>query len=755
MNDDRLTRRRLLELGGCGLLATSLPWLPGCGGGASKSGAPPGGTGFDGTGVPGAGTPGAAVTAAQRVAALDAVAAAIAPAPGAAPRFDSAALATRLKAMPAFQRVGISTSRQNVWALFTDGRPLVVPNNLVPAGPAGGLSALAAEPAPMKQARLPSPPVGAAAAPPDLLPALLTQGQYRQLDMFGPVPPGAAVDAAHLCLDFVSSETLPRLRTLAVGRGFTLPPQQIAQPPDLGFDNGVPGLGGLSGDGVFFITATSAAVGAAGAEENVICVDTAASEASEALYAAELGAGRLVYAVSMRGLGGTAWVPYKCLAITPAFAAASWSFPVESLGILNLTGGSVLSDWAAVLSACGLKNVVTWDQAVSWQHLLAFADDLVQLLLATNDLGGTVVRQGIEPRLRAYGVGETLTYLSGKGLLGSAGAQVAFLQAQRGPEIVNTLVPTISYVNIDEGRAVIELNGQFGDRQGAVAEARYAAAPPTSFAEPLLSRAADGPLPGIETLQGPLWNGDLIQSATEPTALMRGGYIQVINGGRSSNAVQITHWEIPLHVVSTITGGLTVDVTVTLHLRADVRGHRMAPDGARGGANRLMIPLSSTVESRADYVASGEIAQTTVDGVTTTITWSGSGAAVNTLLGAIHVTGSGLLYWDTRRLTPFTVAVTGSAPYDQRTVVTRPAPGGAVELVSDTTGPMTVAVTAAVASDGSFLELRFGPDWSLLAGSALLLDEPVTLLGSRVRTTTLSWPAVTPDFPPALTVGGV
>jgi hypothetical protein len=75
--------------------------------------------------------------------------------------------------------------------------------------------------------------------------------------------------------------------------------------------------------------------------------------------------------------------------------------------------------------------------------------------------------------------------------------------------------------------------------------------------------------------------------------------------------------------------------------------------------------------------------------------------------------------------------------------------------VSDTTGPLTVAVTAAVASDGSFLELRFGPDWSLLAGSVLLLDEPVTLLGSRVRTTTLSWPAVTPDFPPALTVGGV
>ena len=51
-------------------------------------------------------------------------------------------------------------------------------------------------------------------------------------------------------------------------------------------------------------------------------------------------------------------------------------------------------------------------------------------------------------------------------------------------------------MNIDENLAVIELTGQFGARQGALSEARYSLAPPGAFAEPLLSRAADGPSPG-------------------------------------------------------------------------------------------------------------------------------------------------------------------------------------------------------------------------------------------------------------------
>ena len=745
MNANRITRRRLLMLGGYGMVATSLPWLAACGGGGAAPGGGPGATGFEGNGAPAAGTAGTAVSGAQRMAALDAVAAAIAPGIAAEVRFDGVALAKRLQAMTAFQRVGIDGTRQNVWALFTDGRPLVVPNNLVPAGAALG-SMVAASPG-LQRSIVEAPRAATAAGSQDLLPALLTQGQYRQLDMFGQVPVSSAPDAAHLCLDFVSQDILPRLRTLAVGRGFVLPASQQAQPPDQGFDNGVDGLMSLSGDGVFFITACGAGVGADAARKSVICVDTPASEANEVKYQAELGAGLLAYAVAMRGIGGQ-WAPYKCLAITPAFAAANWSFPVESVGILNLSGGSVLADWAAVLSGCGLKNVFSWGQPVSWRRMLAFADDLLQLLLATNDMDGTAVKQVIEPRLRCYGVGESIGYLSRRHLTDDAGGadQAAYLQPASSLELVNTLLPTIDYVNIDENLAVIELTGQFGHRQGAVAEARYSSAPPAAFSEPLLSRAADGPLGGIDVLVNPQWQGDLIKSDTEPQALMRGGYIQVFNGGRWSNAVQVTHWEIPMHVVATITGGLTLDVTVTIHLRADVRGHRMAPDGRRGN-NRLYVGTSSTVESRADYLASGEIAQT-VSSDTTTITWSGGGSVANTL-GALQVTLGGMLDMLTQRMM-FTLGVVGGATHDQRTVVNR-----GLEILSDTTVQKTVDVAAAVTSAGTPMELVFGADWVLQAGNLELMVEPVTLLGSRTRTTVLSWPAVTPQFPPQATLGGV
>jgi hypothetical protein len=187
---------------------------------------------------------------------------------------------------------------------------------------------------------------------------------------------------------------------------------------------------------------------------------------------------------------------------------------------------------------------------------------------------------------------------------------------------------------------------------------------------------------------------------------------------------------------------------VTLHLRADVRGHRMAPDGPPGGADRRLLELLSTVESRADYAATGELART-VDGVVTTVTWSGGGAVDNTL-GATRVVGSGLLDWASRRLGTFSLGVFGGPPHDQRTVVTR-----GIETLSDVTEQKAVGVTAVLASSGALIALVFGDGWAIQPGSVELLSEPVELLGPRTRTTVLGWPAMTPQFAPEATVGGV
>ena len=156
----QLNRRRLLALTGSSMVLVS---LSGCGGGEDAAAAPAtagpdptptppppappppppppptGASDFDGNGAAAAGSAGTPVSAAQRVAALDAVTAAmssLASTAGGGPQRDAVALARQLQLMPAFHRVGISTRMGNVWARFTDGR------SLVPGGRSGAQSFL-------------------------------------------------------------------------------------------------------------------------------------------------------------------------------------------------------------------------------------------------------------------------------------------------------------------------------------------------------------------------------------------------------------------------------------------------------------------------------------------------------------------------------------------------------------------------------------------------------------------------------------
>jgi len=701
MDSNRINRRRLLVLSGSSMVWVS---LSGCGGGSdaapspadtagpapspsptpappSVPAPPPSASAFEGNGVAGAGSAGTPVAAAQRVAALDKVTAAmsaLASANTGGPQFDAVALAQQLVSMPAFHRVGVSMRMANVWARFTDGRSLVVVNNLQPGPNAAGATPSAhAGP----RARALNVRAAGLSDGPDL-PALLVQTQYRQLDMLGAVPRSRAVEAVHLCQDGVDGSTLPSLCLMAMGRGLTLPPSQRSVPPD----NSVEGLRDVSGDGVFFITACAAEVASFEAPTSVICTATPHNDANEARYAAELGSGALAYAISWRG-AGTSWQPFKCLAITPTFPAlAGWSFPTEYIGILNLTGGSVLAEWGSALRAAGLRNLFTWDKPVPWQRMLAFADDLLQIELGTNNFDGRAVRQQTPPRLRGYGVGATVEYLLNRRLADDAGGkgQAVYLPEPDPAGYASVLLPTIDYATINEDSIYIELVGQFGREQGLLKapEVRVGSSP-AAPPEPLLARA-DGLLAGEKAGLGVGWRGDGIQANLHRNQLARGGYAQVINGDRRSNAVQITFWEIPITVTSTITSELTLKMTVTLTLRADVRGYRLQPDGDRWSGSPMRY-LGTSADSRAVFTASGEIAQT-VGRDTTTISWSGSGSVAGVVLR------------------------------------THPAVDGA--------------------------RVRLRRPLGLLAGSYANASEPVTLLGERTRTTTLSWGALPASYSP-------
>jgi hypothetical protein len=674
------------------------------------------------------------------VAALDSVAAAMSALAGSAaggPRLDAVALAQQLQQMPAFHRVGISTRMGNVWARFTDGRSLVLVNNLQPEANASG----AAAPAPAAaRARALGARQRRLSGGTDL-PALLVQAQYRQLDMLGAVPTSAAVEAAHLCQDWVDANTLPQLRQLALGRGFTLPEVQRSVPPDEGHDNGIEGLRQVHDDGVFFITACAAEVGGTEAPTSVICTATAHTEANEARYAAELGSGALVYAVGWRG-NGNGWQSQACLAMTPRFPTlANWRFPTECIGILNLSGGSVLAEWSNALSGAGLRNLFTWDKPVPWQRMLAFADDLLQIELGSNNFDGRAVRQQTPPRLRAYGVGATVEYLMDRGLANDAGGrgQAVYLPETAPQGFANVLVPTIDYASFRENEPILELVGQFGRAQGVFKTPAIRIAGTAQAAGSGRLARTDGLMQGGDTTSSPAWQGDLLQAPLRPSDLARGGYVQVVNGDRWSNLLQITFWEIPITVISTITGGLTLQITLTLTVRADVRGYRLKPDGERWAGGPMRV-LTSSANSRASFTASGEISRTEGRD-TTTLTWSGEGG-VSSAPGDLRVSGSGLLNWTARRWSPI-VTVNGGGSHTQRTRVTRvdPDPAIGTVTVSDVTETLPVSFFAPTLPVPP-LELVFDERWNLLAGTYDNSSEPISLLGPRTRTTRLSWPQV-------------
>ena len=753
-------RRRFLTCAGPGMVWLSTAGLAACGGGGDPDnagtgvgnggGSNTGGSTGGGTSAGGGTSVGGTITVQQRAATLQAVSDAVARLSAGSDGFDSSALVREMQSIASLVEVGQSARVGNVWARFSDGRWLVVPNNLRGLAPTGSAQdrsqqAARARPKSTSNAEFDTP-------------AILVARQYRQLDMLGQVPIGSSVDAAHLCLDFVDATTLPNLRKMAVGRGFVLPEIQATQPVDVGIDNGVRGLADVRGDGVFFITAPAAQGGDDATPYTLICTDTPGNEANLAAFEPELSAGALAYAIKLRGVDG-AWQAHPCLAMSAQFVRTrAWRFPAESIGIFNLSGAPELSDWIPVLEGAGLRHVLGWRQAVSWQRLLAFADDLIQFNLATNNLEGRLVRQAPEPRLRAYGMADTLGHLIDRGLTGGRDA-VFYLQERQPSLFVNTILPTIERALIRETRGELELNGQFGARawtDDVVPRIAVARTEGQRFAEPLLWRAADPPLGGNETLRDPLWQGQLLQTVLDGRdPLERGGYVQVFNGGRCSNVVPITHWEIPIQAVTSV-DELTLAVTITIRLRADVHGWRLGPEGSpRNGF--VQTPLEGSVHSSARFSASGSISQfDSVRRTLTTVSWLGSGSIGNAI-GAFLVYLNGTLWWDSRRLAPLAVGVGGGTAFQQRTVVEEFDINGVLLRRNETTVDLPVTAAAAGAGPNGEFAMSFDPDWNLMSGQFEALPAESDLLptpAKRLQRTRLSWPLVRPDFAPRLDYGG-
>jgi hypothetical protein len=745
------SRRHWLRWAATGLVVLNLPGLTGCGGDDgvtdSSGGGDANGGGAEGGGSGGGGGNPPPPTS---LGGIEAALTAITQLAASTPAFDAAAAAAALAGTGRFVRTGVDTPSQTAWARAADGRWLLVPvNDRSPARPNAAPASLP------RSARL---AVGRAAADGSNsradrkralaggtdLPRLLVARQWRQLDMLGPI---ARFQVPHMVADAVDRDTLPNLRAIATGRGFDVVPIT----PDAAFEfsqqTTVEGLKGIRDDGLFFVNS----FGGSGTDQNDSQIDTVSAIATTTLaflrdsngnpvadptYEEDLAAGRLVQMV-VPDLRSELPAYRAVLGITPDFGRFyGWTFAPNSLAWLNVTGGGIVGQWQGMLGARGAMTLVGWSQGVSMPQMLAVAEDFFHLTLATDRFDGSAARSlRRTPRLRNYGNGETLGFLVGQGLISQS--ELAYFPRSNPAEYVNVLTPTLDYASIDEDRETCELVGQFGaERDGSV----LLSGSLNTFSEPLLQRATDPTVRFGDALRPETWMGDFVR--VQLPRDRRGGYLQLRNDGRWTNVVQLTFWEVPITVRSTITGGLMYDLTVRLQLRGDLRGYRLRPDQPID-EQRLGVLLSRTLDTSMQWTASGSIDRTE-NQTTTRIEWSGSSSVAAAGPGGF-VSVSANAHLRDRRMD--LVLSLGAEGWRERTVVTR---GGIVQ--SDQTVTRALALSFPLASLTG-LTLSFDERWNLQPGSSRD-SEPVSLLGDRMREVVVSWPSAQAAFPPEDDVGG-
>ena len=715
--------RRLIQL----LSLTFLLLLAACGGSSDPT--KPGDGDGDGDGEPG--TP---VTPAERLVSLEAVEAELLRLVGDGTSYDPEDLLAFLGRQAVFAEAGYSPAAACAWAVYTDGRVLMIAND--PATATGEPMA----PAPAPATRTPR-------AAKDEDSPLLTADQWRSVDALGCVPRS---DYHHVTADWVDDDSMPRLTRFAAALGFDVVDMGIVDQYDYLYPRvaDVEGLKTVSGDGVLLITALGGYAEARGVPVSAIRTMTPAIDAEELnlTYEDDLAARRLVYFLAPPCILPEATGTANCLAITPDFARFyDWSFPQGSVVYLNTTG-STLTEWLDPLQARGARVVLGWTGGAEVRTMLGAAQDFFELLLATNNLGNLTDLES-EPRLRSYGIDETYAYLWQQGLLsgiesdGQAGTLELF-QEYGAAGFVNQLRPTIEYLFVDEVSGEMDLVGEFGDETGRVRIGSATMLPD----DPDLQLVADGRLSSFDEYPIISWDPHLIRVAM-PSNRNPSGMVQVVVGQRFSNIAHLTRWVVPFQVNRTVGGSLQRSVSMEVAIRGFVSSYRISPGQELYEQWPFTIAMNMS-EGHVGWSASGS--ESLVQGEsTTTVTWSGAGnfnrsdGADETfsLLGAMRL--------PERRL-ECQLAMGAAGGLHVTTVSTSPQGTTTWEHDADF---MVMTPYAEYPSFGA-LHLHFADNWDLLAGNVIFEDEDEAVFGGEVCQTQITWGAVAAEYPPEDDRGG-
>ena len=650
--NQRLTRRDFLRFLSSGLVMSTMPPLLGCSGDSSSPANPQAGVPGN---ITGSGVEGTPVTQAQRLAAIQAIEAEVSNLMGGGVSFDPDAMLTYLQQQLVFFEVGYSASSKVAWAVFTDGRKLMIMNNLDFSAPPPPVSKPGIKTSTRQSGEMSSRSTLQRQARKSIDDPLVTANQFRLINMWPTLP---FMDHLHVTDDWVDEDTIPRIGRIASGLGLNV----VA--PGLVIDFGVnrpliadvEGLKTVSGDGVFFLTGSGGTMETSRGAVQGICTMTPVREGEvlNEAYEADLDNGSLIYAIAIEN---PSTGPLTYFAITPQFIRQyTWSFPDESLVFLNVTGGGI-NNWLDALNEAGAGLVMGWSDSPQVKTMLGVAQDFFELVFATNHVSPTLFNLETEPRLRPYGMTEIYSFLVRRGLIASEVGGVPRNNLEMLPGwqglFIDQLRPSIEYISVSEVAEEIYIQGMFGYETpivkiGTSTEIIRTTGPQGNQPATELEFVADQPLSGDAE------NMSIIDAQAANIRLnlpsgsnLEAGMIQVWLGDRFSNVAHLTKWTVIFQVSRSVGASLLRSVTMEVSIRAFVSGYRLWPDQDLDEQLPLVV-INNMSEFAIGWSASGSRSQSG-GGTTITETWSGAGNYGQSIPTEFF-TLNGLLWINTRRL---------------------------------------------------------------------------------------------------------
>lgn len=536
---------------------------------------------------------------------------------GADPAAQNEAIAAYLETRPEFREVGVDTAASTVWAVFTDGRGLVIPNNLRLGVDSFSASVTAA----------PEP------APSDAAP------RARVFNNQGSVPatPAARSDAAQLAWTTTEMPTATRARLVhsfsagtAFGDGAT---QAIGEIRPLLEEAGWTVVtGGASvaelraingGDGYFYFNTH----GGPGATWDNVRLPTFALQTgtvvtlfgeTDSLTDADLDAGRLVYMWGDYDGSADNIVPRIDLryAITPKFVQHYMSFAPGAVVVLNAcySGNPKAepNDMVQAFRGRGASVVLGWTSLVNaydaW-HAAAYLTDRLagaNLYHAEASLHRPFPLDGVLEHMADENIDKSNNgYLRAIGPISGAGFGI--------------LRPTIERLQIDTAGVpsggmpfgALTIHGTFGADPGA-ANRRV-------FVRDAGSEVA---------LQVLRWSADSLKvmPVTSPTATGFVGDVVVEVRGVESNPRRLNGWLSVARYTFESAGTLEYRIEMEIAGRFDVDSIRTKPgDPAEANEHVHVFRSLPHPELQARWSASGEYASGDC-----TLVWSGSETLLST-----------------------------------------------------------------------------------------------------------------------------